>query len=97
MDVVSSILLVCATLQPAAGPDLPAPVATVDLSVQDAPLREVLQSLAKTGGVTLVIDPEVEGTVTAELSDVPWPDALRAILKANGLAAETVGGRATAK
>jgi type II secretory pathway component GspD/PulD (secretin) len=63
----------------------------VNLSLQDADLREVLQTLAKIGGISIVIDPEVKGTVTAELSDVPWQQALHTILKSHGLAVEVDG------
>lgn len=63
----------------------------VSLSLQDANLREVLHTLAEIGCVGIVIDPEVDGIVTAELSGVPWDQAFHVILKAHGLAAEVEG------
>ena len=36
-------------------------------------------------GASLVIDPDVKGSVTVCLHDVSWVDALRVILVSNGL------------
>ena len=36
-------------------------------------------------GLNIVIDPEVRGTVTVQLEDVPWDQALDLILKQNSL------------
>ena len=66
-------------------------VKRVSFGVQDANLRELLLCLAKVGGVSIIMDPEVEGKVTAELFDVPWDQALRTILRTHGLAGEIDG------
>jgi hypothetical protein len=63
----------------------------ISLSVKDADLVEVVRSLARIAGLNLVLDPSVRGTVTAELEDVPWDQALAVILKINGLAMELDG------
>lgn len=63
----------------------------IDLSVRDADLVEVLRSFSRIGGFDLVIDPAVTGTVTAELHQVPWDQALEQILRANGLGMEVSG------
>jgi type II secretory pathway component GspD/PulD (secretin) len=92
---------------PAAGPRATAPPAqaaptrpaaggaTISLSVKDADLVEVVRSLARIAGLNLVVDPGVHGTVTAELHDVRWDQALAVILKINGLAME-IDGRVVA-
>ena len=63
----------------------------ISLSLRDAPLPEVLRSFARIAGVNLVLHPGVTGTVTVELQDVPWDQALYVILKTQGMAAEIDG------
>lgn len=63
----------------------------VSLSLKDADLVEVLRSFARLGDINLVIDPSVQGTVTVELQDVPWDQALSVILKTHRLGAEIDG------
>lgn len=63
----------------------------ISLSLRDAPLPEVLRTFARLVGFNLVLAPGVQGTVTAELKDVPWDQALDVILKTNKLAAEVDG------
>lgn len=63
----------------------------ISLSLRDAPLPEVLRTFARLVGFNLVLAPGVQGSVTAELKDVPWDQALDVILKTNGLAAEVDG------
>lgn len=64
---------------------------TISLSLREADLVEVLRSFARIGGFDLVVDPAVQGTVTVELRDVRWQDALVVILRSHGLAAEVNG------
>src|SRR5438093_10388397 len=64
---------------------------TVSLDVQSAEVRDVLRLLAETGGVNILTSDEVQGTVTARLLDVPWEQALAAILTLTGLAQERQG------
>ena len=63
----------------------------ISASLRDAPLPEVLRTFARLAGVNLVLDPRVQGSVTVELVDVPWDQALAVILKSHGLAAELDG------
>ena len=63
----------------------------ISLSLRDAPLPEVLRSFARIAGVNLVLAPGVTGSVTVELTDVPWDQALWVILKTHGLGAEIDG------
>lgn len=57
----------------------------VTLNLKDADVRDVAAHLAELAGLSVVIDPEVRGTVTVSLRDVPWDQALDLILTANGL------------
>jgi type IV pilus assembly protein PilQ len=63
----------------------------ISLSLRDAPLPEVLRTFAKMAGVNLILDPRVQGSVTVELKDVPWDQALHVILRTHGMAAEIDG------
>ena len=67
------------------------PPKTVSLDVQGTDVRDVLRLLAETGGVNIVASGDVQGTVTVRLVDVPWEQALEAVLKLTGLAQERQG------
>ncbi len=55
--------------------------APADFDFQGADLRMVLRSFAELGGLNLVIDPGVTGTIDIKLTQVPWDQALDVILK----------------
>ncbi|HKH49976.1 MAG TPA: secretin and TonB N-terminal domain-containing protein [Thermoanaerobaculia bacterium] len=63
----------------------------ISLSLRDAPLPEVLRTFARLARFNLVLDPRVQGSVTVELENVPWDQALYVILKTHGLGAEVDG------
>jgi len=67
------------------------PSKTVSLDVKDADVRGVLRLLADTGGINILTSGEVQGTVTTRLLDVPWEQALEAILQLTGLVQERQG------
>jgi type IV pilus assembly protein PilQ len=58
---------------------------TISLDLKDADIRDVLKVFAKIGRFNLAIDPEVKGSVTVRLQNVPWDQALDVILRMNGL------------
>jgi type IV pilus assembly protein PilQ len=58
---------------------------TISLDLKDADIRDVLKVFAKIGRFNLAIDPEVRGSVTVRLQNVPWDQALDVILRMNGL------------
>ena len=57
---------------------------TVSLNVQNTDLASVLQLLSIQGRRNIVPSPKVQGTVTANLYDVTFHEALEAILEQNG-------------
>lgn len=59
--------------------------APADFDFQGADLRMVLRSFAELGGINLVIDPGVTGTIDIKLTRVPWDQALEVILKTSKL------------
>jgi type IV pilus assembly protein PilQ len=67
------------------------PPKTISLDVQGTDVRDVLRLLAETGGVDILASGEVQGTITVRLVDVPWEQALEAVLKLTGLAEERQG------
>lgn len=59
----------------------------VDMEFKNAPLDEVVNNLAKQAGANIIISPGVisaKPTVTLRLSNVPWNDALDAVVKTAG-------------
>jgi type IV pilus assembly protein PilQ len=78
--------------QPFATREVTTPVQTTSysgepmtMSLRDADIKDVLRSFAQISGLNIVVQPEVSGTVTVELTNVPWDQALDQILKINGL------------
>lgn len=63
----------------------------VDMTVTDAPVRDVLMSLASVGHVNLVVDDSVAGSITVQLSHVPFEDALEIVTQTKGLIYERLG------
>ena len=57
----------------------------ISLDLKDADVKDVLRAFAELAKINIAIDPEVKGSVTVRLHDVPWDQALDVILKANGL------------
>jgi len=58
---------------------------TISLDLKDADLKDVLRTFAQLARLNIAIDPEVKGSVTVRLHDVPWDQALAVILQVNGL------------
>jgi type IV pilus assembly protein PilQ len=63
----------------------------IDLKVTNADVTDVLRSFAAISGLNVVVQPGVNGVVTAELEGVPWDQALEQILKINNLDYELDG------
>lgn len=57
----------------------------ISLELKDADIKDVLRMFAKTTGLNIVVDPDVSGTVTVQLENVPWDQCLDTILKINRL------------
>ncbi|PTA95208.1 DNA transporter HofQ [Kluyvera sp. Nf5] len=66
----------------AASAATPAPVT---LMVDDVPVTQVLQALAGQEKHNLVISPDVSGTLSLHLVDVPWKQALNTVIASAGL------------
>ena len=57
----------------------------VSLDFQDADLRSVLRALVAQGGLNVVFDDGVQGTIDIVMTDIPWDQALETILRAKKL------------
>lgn len=57
-----------------------APANNISLVVDEVPVRQVLQALAETEKQNVIIAPEVNGTVTLHLVDVPWQTAFQTVV-----------------
>jgi type II secretory pathway component GspD/PulD (secretin) len=60
----------------------------IDLDLKGADLHNVFRLLADVGGVNIVVSDEIKGTVTMRLKQVPWDQALHAIVRAKQLTLE---------
>mgnify|MGYP003319466108 CR=1 FL=1 len=56
----------------------------MSINMKDSDIRNVLELIGELTGLNIVISPEVQDTVTANLSDVSVKAALDAILQPNG-------------
>ncbi len=59
---------------------------------QDIPVRSVLQLIADTSELNVVVADSVQGNVTVRLINVPWDQALDIVLQAKGLDKRRNGG-----
>jgi len=64
---------------------------TMSLNFQEVEVRTVLQLLADFTGFNLVVSDAVQGSITLNLQDVPWDQALDLVLKSKGLGKRLVG------
>lgn len=64
---------------------------TISLDVQEADLHDVLRLIADVVGVNVIAGADVQGNVTTRLENVPWDEALDAVLSINGMGHERSG------
>ncbi len=63
----------------------------ITMSLKDSEIKDVLRTFAQLSGLNIVVQPGVSGSVTVELTEVPWDQALEQILKINSLDYELEG------
>jgi type II secretory pathway component GspD/PulD (secretin) len=56
----------------------------VTFKFKDQNIREVIDTIATLGSANIVVAPEVDGTLSLNLTDVPWRDALDVAVKTLG-------------
>jgi type IV pilus assembly protein PilQ len=63
------------------------PKPRITVSYQEADIRDVIAAFASFANRTIIVGKDVTGSITADVKDKPWDEALAAILSAQGLAA----------
>ncbi|WP_437432848.1 DNA uptake porin HofQ [Yokenella regensburgei] len=63
----------------------------VTLIMDDVPVAQVLQALAEQENKNLIITPDVSGTLSLHLVEVPWKQALQTVLTSTGLSLREEG------
>jgi type IV pilus assembly protein PilQ len=84
--------------QPTPAPQQPAPQATttaparprytgepISVNLKDVDLKDFFRLIHEISGLNIVLDPNVKGSLTLVLDDVPWDQALDLVLANNGL------------
>ena len=61
------------------------------MNLKDVDLKDFFRLIHEISGLNVVLDPNVHGTLTIVLDDVPWDQALDIVLKNNDLARELEG------
>jgi type IV pilus secretin PilQ/predicted competence protein len=86
--------------QPAAGQVISQPSAPVaprysgeliSLELKDADLKDFFRLVGEISGLNIVLDPDVKGSLTIFLNDVPWDQALDVVMKNNSLGKQLEG------
>lgn len=74
-----------AAAMPVEGPPAqPADVPRVTATFRDADIRDVVLMLARAGKASVVIGPDVRGTITLSVHEAPWDEVLAAVVKTLG-------------
>lgn len=63
----------------------------MSIDLQEADIHTVFRFIADFGDVNIVTSDDVKGNVTVRLKDVPWDEAMAAILQAKSLGAQQMG------
>ncbi len=64
---------------------------SISLKFQNIEVRSLLQILAQFAGLNLVVSDGVTGTISLNLKDVPWEEALQIVLMSKGLGKRQMG------
>ncbi len=63
----------------------------VSLDFQDADIKSVFRLLSEISGLSIIAGPDVKAEVTVHMKNVPWDQALDALLEINGLGKKQSG------
>jgi type IV pilus assembly protein PilQ len=63
----------------------------ISLNLKDVDLKDFFRLIHEISGLNIIVDPNVSGTVTLVLDNVPWDQALDIVLKNNGLGDQLEG------
>ncbi|HEX3740016.1 MAG TPA: type IV pilus secretin PilQ [Terriglobales bacterium] len=63
----------------------------ISVNLKDVDLKDFFRLIHEISGLNVVLDPDVHGTLTIVLDDVPWDQALDIVLKNNALSRQLDG------
>ena len=63
----------------------------ISVNLKDVDLKDFFRLIHEISGLNVVLDPNVKGTLTIVLDDVPWDQALDIVLKNNDLSRQLEG------
>ncbi len=63
----------------------------ISVNLKDLDLKDFFRLIHEISGLNIIVDPQISGTVTMVLIDVPWDQALDIVLKNNGLGSQLEG------
>ena len=63
----------------------------ISLNLKEVDLKDFFRLIHQISGLNIIIDPNVSGSVTTTLDDVPWDQALDIVLRDNGLGKQLDG------
>ena len=71
--------------------DVPFSGRRINIDLVDADIHSVFRLISHVSNLNIVAGDDVQGTVTVRLEDVPWDQALAAVLQSKGLGAQRFG------
>lgn len=63
----------------------------ISVNLKDVDLKDFFRLIHEISGLNIILDPNVKGTLTLVLDDVPWDQALDLVLQNNGLSKRLEG------
>jgi len=63
----------------------------ISVNLKDVDLKDFFRLIHEISGLNVVLDPNVKGTLTIVLDEVPWDQALDIVLQNNGLDKQLTG------
>jgi type IV pilus assembly protein PilQ len=72
-------------------PGAPQAAEPISVNLKDVDLKDFFRLIHEISGLNVVLDPNVRGTLTLVLDDVPWNQALDIVLRNNGLDKQVEG------
>ncbi|MGH9524361.1 MAG: type IV pilus secretin PilQ [Terriglobales bacterium] len=63
----------------------------ISVNLKDVDLKDFFRLIHEISGLNIILDPNVKGTLTLVLDDVPWDQALDIVLQNNGLSKRLEG------
>lgn len=63
----------------------------ISIDLKDADIHDLMRTFAKLTNTDIVVDEDVSGRTTVQMTDVPWTEAFDVVLRTNNLRSEKIG------